>query len=209
MEFYPTTAVNDAMNQKNTMDPGIKSVARGMKVMGRAYTVDCLPGAIITCHRALAEVPKGSVIVVDGHDNPNAALWGGLMTSEAIQKGVKGVIIDGAIRDVETINNLGFPAFSRYITPSVGSNKRVGTTGGTIVCGGVVVKTGDLVIGDDDGVVVIPQEQIDDILEKAKNIELKEAGILEKVNNGEHIADILGMSSLIKQAIEDETIKNN
>src|SRR5699024_1583180 len=157
MNFYPSTAVNDAMGQKNTMDVGIKPIARGMRVMGRAYTVDCLPGAIITCHRALAEVTEDSVIVVSGHDSTNAALWGGLMTAEAIKKGVKGVIVDGAIRDVETISSLKFPAFSRYISPSVGSNKRVGDTGVEIVCGGVVVNKRDLIIGDDNGVVVIPQ----------------------------------------------------
>lgn len=204
MNAYSTTSINDAMGQKNTMDPGIKPISRGMKVMGRAFTVDCLPGAIITCHRALSEVPVGSVIVVNGGGNPNGALWGGLMSYEAIEKGVQGVVIDGAIRDVDTITSLGFPVFTRHITPSVGSNRRVGTTGEPIVCGGVAVKSGDLLVGDDDGVVVIPQERVDEILEKANQIEIREAGIIEKVKQGESISVILGMSSQIEEAKELE-----
>jgi 4-hydroxy-4-methyl-2-oxoglutarate aldolase len=200
MKYYATTAVNDAMKQTGTMDPGIKTVTPGLKLIGTAYTVKCKPGSIITCHKALGEVPRGSVLVVDGQVNPNGALWGGLMSAEAIEKGVKGIIVDGAVRDTNTIQQLGFPTFSRYVTPSVGSNRAVGTTGDTIVCGGVVVNTGDLIIADDDGVVVIPKDRVEEILEKADAVELKEAGILEKVKQGGHIADILGISALIQEA---------
>lgn len=204
MKFYATTAVNDAMNQKNTMDPGIKPVSPSMKVIGKAYTVDCLPGSIITCHRALAEAPEGSVLVINGRENPNGALWGELMTTEAMERRIKGVVIEGAVRDVDAISKLKFPTFSRYITPSVGSNRRVGTTGHSIVCGGVAVNTGDLIVADADGVVVVPQDRIDEVLKRAEAIDHREKELAQQVKSGGHLADILGMTPAINQAKNEE-----
>ena len=200
MEFYPAAGVSDAMVKINTMDAGIKPVGQGFKVMGPAYTVKCYPCGIITCHKALNEVPAGSVLVVDGSGDPHGALWGQLTSMEAMQKGVKGIIVDGAVRDIAEIGKLGFPVFARHITPRVGSNRTVGTTGEAVVCGGIVVKTGDLIIGDDDGVVVIPQDQIEEILGKAAAIEEKETIIAEKVLKGAHIGDLIGMSREIEEA---------
>ena len=201
---YDTALVNDAMEQKGTMDVGIKPVSPGMEIIGKAYTVDCYPGSIITCHKALLEVPKDSVLVINGRDNSNGALWGGLMTNQAIKKGIKGVVVDGAVRDVAYIKNTGFPVFSRYITPSVGSNRKVGSTGNDIVCGGVTVKTGDLIIGDDDGVVVVPQNRIKEILSKAEEISLREKELSKKIEAGLLLADEIGMTPIIDKAKESE-----
>ncbi|MFD1361318.1 RraA family protein [Lentibacillus salinarum] len=199
-EFYPTTGISDAMNKMNTMDVEIKAIASNVNLMGPAYTVKCYPGGIITCHKALAEVPSGYVLVVEGNGNCNEALWGELTSMEAMQRGVKGIVVDGAVRDVADIRELGFPTFSRYISPRVGSNKTLGTTGSPIVCGGVTVNQGDLIVGDDNGVAVVPKGQIEEILDKAVAIEKKEAAIAEKVKNGAHIADLIGLSSIINEA---------
>jgi regulator of RNase E activity RraA len=124
-------------------------------------------------------------------------MWGGLMSLEAIQRGVAGVVVDGAVRDVDTIRELGLPVFARHVTPCVGSNRTVGSTGNPIVCGGVIVRTGDLIIADDDGVVVVPEERIEEVLQRIAAIVEKEKGIAEKVRSGAHIADLLGMSDAI------------
>lgn len=86
MKFRATTTVNDAMGQTATMDYGIRPIYPGIKLIGIAYTVHCQPGGIITCHKALKSVPKGSILVVNGYGDPNGAIWGGLMSLEAIQK---------------------------------------------------------------------------------------------------------------------------
>lgn len=193
MQFRSSTAVNDAMKQVATMHHSIKPVYSGIELIGTAFTVYCQPGGIITCHKALAEAPKDSILVIDGHGYPNDAIWGGLMSIEAKEKGFKGVIIDGAIRDLTTIKELNFPVFARNSTPRVGKNKELGTVGIPISCGGVTVNTGDLIIGDDDGVIVIPQDNIHEILEKADNIDKKEEEIAAEVKKGGNIGQILGL----------------
>jgi len=196
-EHYASANASDALNKTNTMDAAIKSVNPGKGVAGRAYTVDCYPGSIITCHKALGEVEPGQILVINGHGDPSGAMWGGLMSLEAIQRGVAGVVVDGAVRDVDTIRELGLPVFARHITPCVGSNRTVGSTGDPIVCGGVIVRTGDLIIADDDGVVVVPEERMEEVLQRIAAIVEKEKGIAEKVRSGAHIADLLGMSGAI------------
>jgi len=193
MQFRSSTTVNDAMKQVGTMHHSIKPVYSGIELIGTAFTVYCQPGGIITCHKALAEAPKDSILVIDGHGYPNDAIWGGLMSIEAKEKGFKGVVIDGAIRDLQTIKELEFPVFARNSTPRVGKNKELGTLGLPISCGGTVVNTGDLIIGDDDGVVVIPQDNIQDILQAADNIDEKEDEIAEQVKKGGNIGQILGL----------------
>ena len=206
-EHYASANASDALNKTNTMDADIKSVNPGKGVAGRAYTVDCYPGSIITCHKALGEVEPGQILVINGHGDPSGAMWGGLMSLEAIQRGVAGVVVDGAVRDVDTIRELGLPVFARHVTPCVGSNRTVGSTGNPIVCGGVIVRTGDLIIADDDGVVVVPEERIEEVLQRIAAIVEKEKGIAEKVRSGAHIAHLLGMSDAIAVSCSKGQIK--
>lgn len=198
--FYPAANVSDALGKTNTMDAGINPVTPGLTVCGPAYTVDCPPDGIITCHKALGEVPAGHVLVVDGKGGIHGAIWGELTSMEAMKRGVLGIVVDGAVRDSATIRKLGFPTWSRYVTPRVASNRTVGVTGEPVVCGGVPVRTGDYIIADDDGVVVIPVERLDEIMAKAAAIEAKEADLARKVEEGVHLADVLGMSGLIAEA---------
>jgi len=207
IEHYASANASDALDKTNTMDAAIKSVNSGRRVAGLAYTVDCYPGSIITCHKALGEVKPGQILVINGHGDPGGAMWGGLMSLEAVQRGVAGVVVDGAVRDVDTIRELGLPVFARHITPCVGSNRTVGSTGDPIVCGGVIVRTGDLIIADDDGVVVVPEERMEEVLQRIAAIVEKEKGIAEKVRSGAHIADLLGMSDAIAVSCSKGQIK--
>lgn len=199
-QFYPSAAVSDALGKTNTMDAGINTVTPGKTLFGPAYTVDSPPDSVITSHKALGEVPAGSVLVIDAKGGAQGAIWGELTTTEAMVRGVLGIVIDGALRDAATIRELGFPAWSRYSTPRAGSNRTIGQTGQPVVCGGVVVRTGDYIVADDDGVVVIPAERLDEILAKAAEVEAKEAEILRKVREGARIADLLGLSAAIAEA---------
>lgn len=189
--------LSDAQAAANTMDPGIKPAWVGAQVIGPAFTARCHQGSIITVHKALFEAPPGAVIVVDGAGDATGAMFGELMATEATARGIAGIVVDGAVRDVEGLRDLGFPAFARAITPRVGSNRRVGATQVEVVCGGVVVHPGDVVVGDRDGVVVIPRGRLADVTEAVQAVARKEADIRARIQSGERIADILGMTGLI------------
>lgn len=190
---FMTTAVSDALRGTSTMDPEIKSIVPGKKLAGPAFTVKCYPGSIITVHKALVEAQPGDVLVIDGCGSKEGALMGELMALQCKCSGFAGVVIDGCCRDTEGLQDLQFPFFARYRTPMVGTNRRLGTLQCDITCGGVVVHPGDWIMGDDDGVVVIPAERLEEIVEKAEATEAEEREITERLRAGEKLVDIDSM----------------
>lgn len=189
--------ISDAQSTMNTMDPGIKPVWPGARVAGFVFTVRCLPESIITVHKALLEAPRGSVIVVDGGGTHTGALFGELMATEARNRGIAGVVVDGAVRDSEALHALRFPVFSRTTTPRVGSNRRLGVTQEPIVCGGVSVHPGDIVLAAHDGVVVVPRARLAVVAAAVQAIEQKEADLRARMGRGEALAEMIGMLPLI------------
>ena len=193
----PTAALSDAQTGMTTMDAGIKTRVPGVKLVGPAFTVRCLTGSIITVHKALAEAQPGDVLVVDGLGDATEALFGELMGRDAKAAGLAGVVIDGPVRDVVGLRELGLPSFSRHVTPRVGSNRRLGTVGERISCGGITVEPGDWIVGDDDGVVVVARAYAQRLVEAGLAIEDKERNIAARIDAGERIADILNFRALI------------
>lgn len=189
--------VSDAQASAGVMAPEIKPVWRGARLVGPAYTARCYPGSIITVHKALLEALPGAVLIVDGGGDATGAMFGELMATEAKSRGLAGVVVDGAVRDVEGLAELQFPAFARAVTPRVGTNRRVGTTQVDIVCGGVVVHPGDVVVGTADGVAVITRSALAEVVEAVRAVGKKEADIRSRMARGERVADIIGMRSLI------------
>jgi 4-hydroxy-4-methyl-2-oxoglutarate aldolase len=162
-------------------------------MIGPAVTVRCLVGSIITVHQALAGAEPGSVLVVDGLGDHVSAFFGELMGRDARAAGLAGIVVDGAIRDVAGLGELGFPTFSRWVTPRVGTNRRLGQVNVPISCGGIPVNPGDWIVGDDDGVVVIPAADLEGIIADGQAIEDKERDIASQIDAGQRIADILDM----------------
>ena len=154
-----SAAVSDALGSTGVMHPDIRAVWLGARLFGPAFTASCHANSIITVHKALLEAAAGDVLVVDGGHDGSGALFGGIMATEARQHGIQGMVTDGAVRDSGHLQQLGFPVFARSITPRVGTNRRVGRTGVPVSCGGVLVRPGDYVLADSDGVVVIPAER--------------------------------------------------
>jgi RraA family protein len=174
---FPTAVISDAQRGLGVVRPTIRSMVPGAKVVGPAHTVKCYPGSIITVHKALLEATPGEVLVVDGEGDDRGALFGELMTLQAQANGIAGIVIDGPLRDRNAVADSGFPAFATCVTPRVGTNRRVGETQVPISCGGAVVRPGDIVLGDDDGVVIVPVEQLEATVQAAEGIKGKEAGI--------------------------------
>ncbi len=189
--------VADALGSTGVVDPEVRPAWPGARLFGPAFTVRCYPGSIITVHKALLEAQPGEVLVVDAGNDATGALFGAMMATDAQQRGIAGLVTDGAVRDTAHLAEMGFPCFARRVTPRVGTNRRVGTTGEIVACGGAVVRPGDYVLGDADGVVVIPRERAEEIEALVVATQKKEDDWRRRMLAGERVADLIGFRGLI------------
>jgi 3-hexulose-6-phosphate synthase/6-phospho-3-hexuloisomerase len=188
LQLVSSANLSDALHRGGVLQ-GIRPLFRGIRMVGRAVTVRTYPGDWAKPVQAIDVAEPGDVIVIDS-GGVGPAIWGELATHSAIQKGLAGVVIEGAIRDSDEIVALKFPAFSRYVMPNAGEPKGFGEVGVPVVVGNVRVEPGDWVLGDGDGVVVLPRtlaveyaNRSMDVLEKENRIreEIKEGSTLSKV----------------------------
>lgn len=186
---FPTTNIADAMGRFRVMDPGIKCVTKGKIAAGPAVTVMVRPADNLMVHKALEIAKPGDVIAVSTCGNVNSAVWGELMTHSALKLGLAGLIVDGAIRDGESINKLGFPVFARNIAASGCDKDGPGEINCSISCGGVVVRPGDIIIASEEGIVVVPLEDAEEVLEKVKGIHKREQKRVEEIEAGKVVKD--------------------
>lgn len=184
--------ISDCLNRFGVMDAGIQRIA-GTAVSGLAYPVRTMVGENSTLHRAVAVAPPRSVIVVDAGAYTDRAVWGELLTLAAIQRGITGAVIDGAVRDIDAIQRSGFPIFARGHTPAGPHKGWQGDQNVSISCGGVVVRPGDLVVGDADGVVVVPHERLAAIRAAVLERLDTEAEWRGRIATGEATTAILGL----------------
>jgi regulator of RNase E activity RraA len=141
-----------------TMDAGIKPLCPSMTMCGPAYTVTVYPGATWAMELAVAEAPPDNVIVANGQGSDAGVLMGSLMGTFAKRRGILGAVVDGAVRDIEDLIEIDFPTFSRHVVARSGTSAQLGSRQVSITCGGVIVKPGDIVLGDQNGVTVVPSE---------------------------------------------------
>jgi regulator of RNase E activity RraA len=173
----------DAMGRFNFMDPGIRSRS-GFALAGLAVTVNCRPGDNLMVHKALQVADPGEIVVVNTWGNTTSAIFGEMMCTTAAAKKLGGIIVDGAIRDVDGITRLGFPAFSRSVTPGGCDKDGPGEINVPISCGGAVVMPGDIVVGDDDGVAVVPRTHAEEVLALVHELMDKEAKRIAEIGHG-------------------------
>ncbi|SNT48582.1 RraA family protein [Rhodococcoides kyotonense] len=170
----PTANVGDSMDRLGSM-AGIRPVWNGARVIGTAYTVWTRAGDNIAIHDAISSAREGDVLVINGEGDTSRALIGEMMGNKAKKQGIRGFVIDGMVRDAEGLKDLGFPVFALGVTPAGPYKNGPGRLDETIACGRVAVAPGDIIIGDDDGVVVIPQDRAEEILLRAEAVFEKEA----------------------------------
>jgi 4-hydroxy-4-methyl-2-oxoglutarate aldolase len=156
--------VADAMGRFGFMDSGMRSRS-GLALCGLAVTVQCRPADNLMVHKALQVAAPGDVVVVSTCGNTTSAVFGELMCHAAAAAKLGGIVVDGAIRDVEGITRLGMPAFSRSVCPGSCDKDGPGEINVPISCGGTVVCPGDIVVGDADGIAVVPRERAAAIIE--------------------------------------------
>ncbi len=179
-----TCNIADAAHKRGVMDNGIVlRNGHGVKTVGRALTVQTAKGDWAKPVEAIDRARRGDIIVIDAGGS-EIAVWGELAANSAMVKGVAGVIIDGAARDIDGIIDLGFPCFSRHISPHAGEPKGFGGIGLEIVCGGQMIRTGDWIVGDESGVIVIPQEHAVELANRSVDVWEREERIREEIKRG-------------------------
>lgn len=189
---FSTATIHEALGKWGNLPAAIKPVNPQMKICGPAYTVKTMPRDNVLLHRAYAYAKPGDVIVASCSGFYEAGYWGDLMSLGAKTKGIAGLVIDACVRDADEIEAMGFPVFSRGLCIRGTSNFGDGTLNEPIVIGEFVVNPGDIIAGDRDGVVVVPQHRIEEAIEKSLAREAKEENVRKQLREGKTSLEIYG-----------------
>jgi regulator of RNase E activity RraA len=163
----PTTTLADVLGKPQVMALGIARLWPSDRIAGPAFTVRCPPGDNLMLHAAIYRAEPGAVIVVESGDT-EFALAGGNVCTIAHRRGIAAFVLDGVVRDIGEIREAGFPVHARGVVPIPGVRKAVLPLNEPVTCGGVTVHTGDIVVADEDGVVVVPLGKADEVLDRAR-----------------------------------------
>ncbi|MDH3280005.1 MAG: hypothetical protein OEQ18_02610 [Gammaproteobacteria bacterium] len=189
----PTSIVGDELNRGQIMQAAIKPVAPGRSFAGPAITVRCMVGDNLALHHALTCARPGDILVVDARGHEDTAVWGEILHTAARQCGIAGIVIDGATRDVGALRGSDLPVYVRAVVPSGPHKGFGGEINAPVQCGGVPVAPADLIIGDDDGVVVVRPYQLAGLLQRCQNRLRREAELLAQVRAGVSTVELLGL----------------
>ena len=182
-----------------SMPPRIRPVWPGATVAAPAYPVRCTPGDNLAVHVAVTRAPAGSVLVVDVGDVSDRGYWGEVLTTGALARGLGGLVIDGGVRDVAALEALGVPVFSRTVALRGATKVSRGSIGTTVSVAGVAVAPGDWVVGDVDGVVIVPGDRLDDVADAGRARADAEDGYFTALRSGATTVELLGLdASLIE-----------
>ncbi len=196
---FPPATLHEALGQIGAMSFPIKPIHPGATVCGVALTVDCKPGDNLAIHAAVANARPGDVLVVDYKGEVEWGPFGDVLGTACQKAGILGLVIDGCVRDGPTLKEMGFPVFAHGLNMKGTAKASPGAVGVPVHCGGVRVEPGDVVVGDDDGVVVVPRARIREAAEKSQAREDKEAAMREKLRAGETTIALLGLGPLLAE----------
>ncbi len=185
-----TPNLADAMQKRGIVHGLVPHLTRGTKLVGRALTVRTANGDWAKPVEAVDRAKPGDVIVIDAGGG-TTAVWGELASHSCLVKGIAGVVIDGAVRDLDTILDVNFPCFSRHVAPHAGEPKGHGEIGGEVEVGGQIVHAGDWVVGDGSGLVVVPREQAVEMANRALDVLERENRIREEIKRGGTLSSVL------------------
>jgi 4-hydroxy-4-methyl-2-oxoglutarate aldolase len=175
------------------MRPRIRAVWKGAALSAPAYPVRCSPGDNLAIHVAVTTAPPGAALVVDVGEEEEFGYWGEVLTTGAEARGLAGLVIDGGVRDVAALEAHGFSVFSTTVALRGAAKKAPGTVGSPATVGGVEVHKGDWVVGDADGVTVIPGDDLDQVLAAGRVRADKEEGLFTALLDGATTVDLLDL----------------
>jgi regulator of RNase E activity RraA len=184
---YAAANLSDGMNKFYTMDYGIKQMYDTSKMVGSAVTVKVRSGDNLMLHKALGLIKPGDVLVVETQGGNSYAVAGELMVRCMKEIGLAGMVVDGTVRDLDECKKIGLPIFARGTVCGAGDKMGPGEVNFPVSCGGVVVMPGDIVVGDKDGVVVIPREDAIDVFSAADKKLASEKKRHIEIDNGIYV----------------------
>jgi 4-hydroxy-4-methyl-2-oxoglutarate aldolase len=177
------------------MGPRVRAAWPGARLAAPAFTVQCPPADNLAIHVGVVSAPAGSALVVQVDGVPERGYWGEVLATAAEARGLAGLVIDAGVRDVEALRRHGFPVFSNCIALRGTVKEAGGTVGGPVRVGDVTVRTGDWVVGDADGVVVVASETVDDVLAAGRARAEKEDGLFARLRDGATTIDLLDLEA--------------
>lgn len=209
IERLDTCAVSDALDYLNLKGTviGIRPMWPCTRIVGRAVTVKIAPAGLTRPEHHLATpavegAEPGDIIVIDNGGRPDVSCWGDILSNAAQVKGIRGVIIDGACRDIDGSHEIGFPVYARAVVPLTARGRVIQEAFNTLIqCGGVQVRPGDLLIADGSGVVFVPRERAEEVVEAAERIVEREAAMVRDVRSGRSVVEVMAESAF--QAIHE------
>lgn len=196
--FLPTTCVSDAQNGLKNMHTNIKPLLEEYKICGPAHTVSVLANDNLAVLKGIRTAKPGDILVVDAKGYDYNCQAGDFVVGMAKVLGVAGIVMDGRIRDLVSVKTIGLPVFCTGTTVAAGGKAGVGEVGVTISCGGVAVREGDIIVGDADGVIVVPAEQAETVFMVAAEKERKDQERAERILKDadsvrRHLDQVLGL----------------
>jgi 4-hydroxy-4-methyl-2-oxoglutarate aldolase len=191
--------VYEGQGQTGAMDSGIKPLSPTFRLAGVALTVDCAPGDNLILHHALTQGRPGDVLVVDAKGFLETGHMGDVMAFAARQAGFAGIVIDGSVRDSAGVTELGYPVFSRGLSIKAPTKNQPGKLNIPIVCGHVLVRPGDVIVGDRDGLVVVDATTLDRVIEAAEIRERHEAELRDAIAQGKTTVELGGLGPKLQQ----------
>lgn len=194
-----TALLHEAMGRRGALSHNIKPVYPGAKLLGRALTVRGCPGDNLMLHLAISRANPGDVLVAAMEGFLEAGAWGEIASLAAQLRGIVGFLSDGAVRDVDAITRLNFPVFSGGLSIKGTTKRQRGELNQTVTIGGVAVSPGDIVVGDSDGVVVVPAEKVDQVISRAHEIKRTEDVMMQKLKAGASTLDLLGLRPVLRE----------
>lgn len=195
----PTTQIADSGAPVWVVGPGLEHRAGGRELCGPAVTVWTRPGDILFVLKAPDLVTPGDVLVVDGAGRADAAVLGDIVSASLAAAGAVGTVVDGAIRDVAGVDEVGLPTFARGVHPATGSNEGPGAINVDVQIGGVPVRPGDVVRGDDSGLVVVPREHVDEVVARTREVDEREQAWRAELAAGTGLAAATGVDAVIRE----------
>jgi 4-hydroxy-4-methyl-2-oxoglutarate aldolase len=190
---FPAATIYEALGKCGGMSADIRAMLPRPRLCGPAYTVRILGAETAAVLWAVEQAPRGSVLVVDTGESGVFPVWGGTSTLASSVRGLAGVVTNGLVRDLDEMQAIGFPVYATGVSVLGTLKNHPGWTGEPVSVGGVIVRAGDIVVGDSDGVVVVPVERVGEALVKSRQQRAKEETRDARIRAGEPISVVVGL----------------
>jgi 4-hydroxy-4-methyl-2-oxoglutarate aldolase len=190
--------VHEAAGRTGVVDLPLTRVVPGSRVAGPARTALCMPGDNTMVHALVAHARPGDVLVLTSVEPAPVAFVGDLLATQAQAQGVAGILVDGAVRDLDELAELGLPIWTRFVRAQGATKGEVGKLDVPVVVGGAEIRPGDLVVMDCDGAVVVPADRVDEILPAARERAEREAAVRQRYRDGDLSYDLQGLRALVE-----------